>query len=107
MPEDRATQGGIRRFFAANTWVAYGAAYLVGLFYTAAGASNLFTALFYGYVDGKLGPLTFDSDPADFVIKVAISGLTTLVLGTVVIFATVGWLHVWRQKWRSRQRPDV
>jgi len=38
-------------------------------------------------------------------LKVTISIITTLVLGTVSVFATFGWIHVWRKKWRSRHRP--
>jgi hypothetical protein len=47
---------------------------------------------------------TYDADPVDYVVKVSISLVTTLVLGTVSVFGTVGWLHVWRQKRRARRR---
>jgi hypothetical protein len=102
MTESSAKRGAIRRFFAARPWIGYGSAYLVIVFYTFAGASNLYIALVHGYVHAKHGVSTYESDPVDFVVKVVISCLTTLVLGTVTTFATVGWLHVWRQKRRAR-----
>lgn len=104
MTDIRAKPGFLRRFFSTHRWIAYGAAYLVGVTYTILGASNLYTALMHGYIHARHADTTFDSDPVDFVIKVAISCVTTLVLGTVVGFATVGWLHVWRQKHRSRRQ---
>ena len=97
--------GRIRRFFADRAWIGYGAAYLVILGYTVAGSINLYTALFHGYVHARGGISTMESDSVDFMIKVTISIITTLVLGTVSVFATFGWIHVWRKKWRSRHRP--
>lgn len=104
MTEPDTTRGAIRRFFAARAWIGYFAAYLVIVFYTLVGASNLYIALVHGYVHAKHSVSTYESDPVDFVVKVTISCLTTLVLGTVSTFATFGWLHVWRQKRRSRRR---
>jgi hypothetical protein len=103
MTEPATRFGAIRRFFGERPWIGYGAAYLVIVGYTFAGAGNLYTAVVHGYVHAELGVSTYESDPVDFVVKVAISCIATLVLGTVSVFATVGWLHVWRQKWRSRR----
>jgi putative effector of murein hydrolase LrgA (UPF0299 family) len=75
------------------------------VFYTVTGAVNLYTALVHGYVHARVSVSTMESDPVDFMVKVTISIITTLVLGTVSVFATVGWIHVWRKKWRSRHRP--
>jgi len=99
-----STRGKLRRFFAARPWIGYGAGYLVILFYTVAGATNLYTALVHGYVHARNHVSTYDSDPVDFVVKVCISIVTTLVLGTVSVFGTVGWLHVWRKKRQARRQ---
>lgn len=96
--------GRIRRFFANRPWIGYGAGYLVIVGYTVAGAINLYTAIFHGYVHARHGISTMESNSVDFMLKVTISIITTLVLGTVSVFATFGWIHVWRKKWRSRHR---
>lgn len=95
----------LRRFFAARPWIGYGAAYLVILFYTVAGARNLYTALVHGYVDARHGVSTMETAPVDFVVKLVISLTTTTILGTICVFATVGWVHVWRKKRRARREP--
>ena len=93
----------VRRFFADRPWIGYGAGYLVILGYTVAGAINLYTAIFHGYVNARHGISTMESNSVDFMLKVTISIITTVVLGTVSVFATFGWIHVWRKKWRSRR----
>ncbi len=105
MNDSPTKRGRFLRFFADRPWIGYGAAYVVIVGYTVAGASNLYTALFHGYVHARHGISTMESDPVDFMVKVTISIITTLVLGTVSVFATFGWIHVWRKKWRSRHRP--